>query len=90
MIKTFKVVGLTRPASFTLYEQNDHCWAKSGLDGKEFDELFRKADNTDDFWKQDVTATVECDGVCLHGAPINGVVTQVSVNSVPFLYRVSN
>lgn len=77
---TFKVVGLSAPKSFTLFHENDHCWAKSGLPDDRYKELFKWAKADDDFWKQDITAVVECDGFGVHGAPINGIVISVNIN----------
>lgn len=76
----FKVVGLSAPASFTLFHENDHCWAKSGLLEGKYKELFNWAKTDDGFWKQEVTAVVECDGFGVHGSPINGVVTEIYIN----------
>lgn len=76
----FKVVGLSAPASFTLFHENDHCWAKSGLTEGMYNDLFNWAKNDDSFWQQKVIATVEHDGLGVHGAPINGVVIEITIN----------
>jgi hypothetical protein len=78
--RLYKVVGLSAPASFTLFHENDHCWAKSGLPKDRYNELFKWAKTDDDFWKQDITAVVECEGFGVHGSPINGVVIEVKIN----------
>lgn len=78
--RQFKVVGLSAPKSFTLYEENDHCWATNGLPDGKYEELFKWAKNDDGFWKQNITAIVECDGFGLHGAPINGTVVDININ----------
>lgn len=80
MENKFKVVGMSAPKSFTLYEQNDHCWAKDGLPEGHYESLFKKAKETDNFWKQEITATVEHDGKGVHNSPINGVVKEVFIN----------
>lgn len=76
----YKVVGLSAPKSFTLYESNDHCWAKDGLPEGYYESLFKKAKGSDTFWKQEIIATVECDGTGVHNSPINGVVKEVFIN----------
>lgn len=76
----YKVVGMSAPKSFTLYESDDHCWATDGLPAGYYEALFKKAKDTDDFWKQEITATVECEGTGLHNAPINGVVKGIFIN----------
>lgn len=87
---TFKVVGLSAPASFTLYESDDHCWAKSGLPEEKYKELFNMAKKDDNFWKQDVIATVEYDDLGVHNSPINGIVINVTINSIPLFDRSPN
>jgi hypothetical protein len=80
MESKYKVVGMSAPKSFTLYEQNDHCWAKDGLPKGYYESLFKKAKETDSFWKQEITATVEHDGKGVNNSPINGVVKEVFIN----------
>lgn len=80
MESTYTVCGMTQPNSFTLYESNDHCWAKGGLPEGHYEVLFKKAKETDDFWKQEIKATVEHDGHGLHRSPINGIVKEVFIN----------
>lgn len=77
---TCKVVGLSAPKSFTLFESNDHCWAKDGLPDGYYEELFKEAKDSDTFWKQEVTATVECEGTGVHNSPINGFVKEIFIN----------
>ena len=80
MEKLYTVVGMTLPASFTLFDTDDHCWAKSGLTDEHFKELFNRAKNEDRFWKDHlVTAMVECDDLGVHNSPINGVVKQIFI-----------
>lgn len=77
---TFTVVGMSAPKSFTLYESDDHCWAKDGLPDGYYESLFKEAKGSDTFWKQKITATVECDGTGVHNSPINGVVKEIFIN----------
>ena len=80
MESNYKVVGLSAPKSFTLFESNDHCWAKDGLPEGYYEALFKEAKGSDTFWKQEITATVEHEGKGVHNAPINGVVKEVFIN----------
>lgn len=77
--KYYKVVGMSAPKSLTLFEQNDHCWAKSGLTDEKYNQLFNWAKNDEGFWKQEITALVECDGFGVHGSPINGIVLSIDI-----------
>jgi hypothetical protein len=49
-----------------------------------YESLFKQAKGSDTFWKQDVTAIVECEGVGLHNSPINGVVKEVFIDGKPY------
>lgn len=80
----YKVVGMSAPKSFTLYESNDHCWATDGLPEGYYEILFIRAKNTHDFWKQEITDTVECEGTGVHNSPINGVVKEIFINGESF------
>lgn len=80
----YKVVGMSAPKSFTLFESNDHCWAKDGLPDGQYEALFRKAKGSYDFWKQEITATVECEATGVHNSPINGVVKEIFINGELF------
>jgi hypothetical protein len=80
----YKVCGLSAPKSFTLFESNDHCWAKDGLPDGQYETLFKKAKGTDNFWKQEIIASVECDETGVHNSPINGVVKEVFINGELF------
>lgn len=80
----YKVVGMSAPKSFTLFESNDHCWAKDGLPDGQYKALFKKAKDTDDFWKQEIVATVECEATGVHNSPINGIVKEVFINGELF------
>lgn len=80
MQRIYKVEGMSAPKSFTLFEQNDHCWATDGLPEGHYEALFKKAKSEDDFWKQQIRANVECDGFGVHNSPINGVVKEIFIN----------
>lgn len=80
----YKLVGMSAPKSFTLFESNDHCWAKDGLPNGQYEALFNKAKNEDNFWKQEITATVECEGTGVHNSPINGHVKEIFINGELF------
>lgn len=78
--KIYTVVGMTLPASFTLFHQNDHCWAKSGLTNEQFKQLFEWAKKDDRFWKDHlITAVVECDKLGVHDSPVNGIVKSIQI-----------
>jgi hypothetical protein len=80
MQKNYTVVGMSAPKSFTFYEQDDHCWAIDGLPNGYYETLFKQAKESDTFWKQKITATVECEGSGVHNSPINGVVKEIFIN----------
>jgi hypothetical protein len=84
MLLNYKVVGMSAPKSFTLFETNDHCWAKDGLPNRYYESLFKKAKETEDFWKQEIIATVECEETGVHNSPINGIVKEVFINGELF------
>lgn len=69
----YKVVGMSAPKSFTLFESNDHCWAKDGLPEGQYKALFTE-----------ITATVECESKGIHNSPINGMVKEVFINGLLF------
>jgi hypothetical protein len=81
---SYKVVGMSAPRSFTLFESNDHCWAKDGLSDGHYEALFKRAKNEDNFWKQEITSTVECEGTGVHNSPINGLVKEIFINGELF------
>jgi len=80
MESTFIVCGMTAPGSFTLYEENDHYWAKNGLPEGYYESLLKTAKDTDGFWKQEIKATVEYEGNGVHNSPINGIVKEIFIN----------
>lgn len=73
----FKLIGLSRPQSFTLElsHNKEIFWAKNGMGLKKFNELWNYCSG---HWEDEKLAQVQHDGFSLDGTPINPVVVGIS------------
>ncbi len=79
MKSIFKLIGLSKPNSFTCEPLNNNniFWCKSGLPKETFNNLFKYADGS---WKDKKIVEIEHDGLYEDGTPINPTV--VAINEV--------
>lgn len=72
----FKLIGLSRPQSFTLElaHNQEIFWAKNGMGLNAFNELWNYCSG---HWKDIKMAQVEHDGFYPDGAPINPIVVGI-------------
>lgn len=78
MQNKFRVTGMSAPRSFTFFHYTN-WWAVSGLSDEGYNSLFKWAKTDDDFWKQNVQAVVEHEGLASDGTPINGKVIEIII-----------
>ena len=73
----FKLIGLSKPQSFTLElaHNQEIFWAKNGMGLKKFNELWNYCSG---HWEDKKLAQVQHDGFSLDGTPINPVVVGIS------------
>lgn len=73
----FKLKGLSKPKSFTLYtEKDDIFWASSNMSYEKFNELF---DYCKGDWAENKLAIVEHDGFYEDRTPRNPVVLNIEL-----------
>ena len=76
----FKIIGMSDPKSFTCEDNAGSCfWAENGLPEGEYEKLFDKAKNSDNFWKQTVRGLIEFDSFGVNGSAIKGKVISVTI-----------